>query len=82
MHRTFKDDSLAIAKDKRIERSLGFSLFSCVAVLKISGIPMRTIQQYEQRQKNINKAKAEYVVMLAKTLFCTGEDLIEKCECE
>lgn len=46
----------------------------------LSGIPVRTIQQYEQRQKNINKAQAEYLVKLAKTLCCTVEELIEKCE--
>ena len=42
-----------------------------------SGVPVRTIQQYEQRQKNINKAKAEYLVMLARVLKCTAEELIE-----
>lgn len=42
-----------------------------------SGIPLRTIQQYEQRQKNINKAQAEYLVKLAKVLYCNVEDLIE-----
>ena len=45
---------------------------------EMSGVPMRTIQQYEQRQKNINKAKAEYLVMVAKVLCCTVDDLIEK----
>ena len=44
----------------------------------LSGIPVRTIQQYEQRQKNINKAQAEYLVMLAKTLYCEVDELIEK----
>lgn len=43
-----------------------------------SGVPMRTIQQYEQRQKNINKAQAEYLVMMAKVLCCRAEDLLEK----
>ncbi|MFR2465793.1 MAG: helix-turn-helix domain-containing protein [Clostridia bacterium] len=47
---------------------------------EMSGVPMRTIQQYEQRQKNINKAKAEYLVMVAKVLCCTVDDLIEKTE--
>ena len=42
-----------------------------------SGVPVRTIQQYEQRQKSINKAKAEYLVMLARVLKCTAEELIE-----
>ena len=42
-----------------------------------SGVPLRTIQQYEQRQKQINKAQAEYLAMLAKALRCDMEDLIE-----
>ncbi len=40
-------------------------------------IPVRTIQQYEQRQKNINKAQAEYLVRLSKALYCEPEDLLE-----
>lgn len=44
---------------------------------ELSGVPVRTIQQYEQRQKNINKAQTEYLVMLAKALSCTVEDLLE-----
>lgn len=44
----------------------------------LSNIPVRTIQQYEQRQKNINKAQAEYLVMLAKVLYCEVGDLLEK----
>lgn len=47
---------------------------------ELSGVPVRTIQQYEQRQKNINKAQAEYLVMLAQVLCCESEDLIEKVE--
>ena len=46
----------------------------------LSSIPVRTIQQYEQRQKNINKAQAEYLVALAKVLYCEVEDLMEKIE--
>lgn len=45
-----------------------------------SGVPLRTIQQYEQRQKNINKAQAEYLVMLARALCCDVEDILEKSE--
>lgn len=47
---------------------------------ELSGVPLRTIQQYEQRQKNINKAQAEYLVMLARTLNCNAEDLMEHVE--
>jgi len=45
-----------------------------------SGVPVRTIQQYEQRQKNINKAAAEYIVALSKVLFCSPAELLEVSE--
>ena len=45
---------------------------------ELSNIPLRTLQQYEQRQKNINKAQAEYLVILAKILYCDVTDLMEK----
>lgn len=45
---------------------------------EISGVPLRTIQQYEQRQKSINKAQAEYLVMLSVALNCSIEQLIER----
>ena len=47
---------------------------------ELSGVPKRTIQQYEQRQKNINKAQAEYLMMLARALNCNAENLIEPIE--
>lgn len=42
----------------------------------ISGVPLRTLQQYEQKQKDIRHAKAEYVINLAKALYCRPEDII------
>ena len=42
-----------------------------------ANVPLRTIQQYEQRQKNINAASAETIIKLAKVLFCSVEDLME-----
>lgn len=42
-----------------------------------SGVPLRTIQQYEQKQKDINAAKAQSVISLAKALNCSAEDLME-----
>ena len=45
-----------------------------------SGVPLRTIQQYEQRQKNINKAQVEYLVMLANVLCCDIDELLENVE--
>lgn len=43
-----------------------------------SGVSLRSIQMYEQRNKNINKASADTMYSLAKALGCTMEYLIEK----
>ena len=43
-----------------------------------SNVSLRSIQMYEQRNKDINKASAETVLSLAKVLGCTMEDLLEK----
>lgn len=40
-------------------------------------IPVKTIQQYEQRQKNINKAQVESIIKLSRVLCCSPEDLLE-----
>ncbi len=45
---------------------------------ELSGVPVRTIQQYEQAQKNINKAQAQCLVALSRHLYCDIEDLMEK----
>jgi DNA-binding XRE family transcriptional regulator len=42
-----------------------------------TGIPIKTIQQYEQGRKDINKAQAEYVIKLAQVLCCNPVDLLE-----
>lgn len=47
---------------------------------EISGVSLRSIQMYEQRNKNINKASAETLYRLARILGCTMEDLLEKQE--
>lgn len=42
-----------------------------------SGVTLRMIQLYEQRQNDINKAQVGVVLNLAKTLGCEVEDLLE-----
>ncbi len=42
-----------------------------------TGIPLRTIQQYEQRQKNINRASFDYIVSLSNVLHCDTKVLLE-----
>ena len=41
---------------------------------EISGVPVRTIQQYEQQQKDIRKAAYETVCRLADALHCAPDD--------
>ena len=43
----------------------------------LSGVPVRTIQQYEQRRKDINKAAFESIIKLAAALSCEPSQLIE-----
>ncbi len=42
-----------------------------------SGVTLRSIQMYEQRNKDINKASVDTVHSLAKVLGCTVEELME-----
>lgn len=62
-------------KERRLQVGLSQSQLS-----ELSSVPLRTIQQYEQRQKNINFAKLETVVALAKVLSCQAIDLMELME--
>lgn len=44
---------------------------------KRSGVSLRSIQMYEQRNKDINRASAETLHRIAQTLGCQIEDLLE-----
>ena len=41
-----------------------------------TGIPIRTIQQYEQGQKQLSHARVDVVVRLSRALYCKIEDII------
>ena len=47
-----------------------------------SGISLRTIQQYEQRRKNINKAQINTLMPLSNALYCEVRELLEPVEKE
>lgn len=59
-------------KKKRIEANL-----SQKELADIAGVPLRMLQEYEQKRKNINKAQTVYVVRLADALCCDIKDLLE-----
>lgn len=44
---------------------------------ELSGVPLRTIQQYEQRIKNINHAQFNTLRALSRALFCNVDALAE-----
>lgn len=60
---------------KRIRISYGITQ---TELAQRSGVTLRSIQMYEQRNKNINKASVDTIYRLAKVLGCTMEDLMEK----
>jgi DNA-binding XRE family transcriptional regulator len=59
---------------KRIREGLGISQAKLAAE---SGVSLRSIQMYEQRNKDINKAQAITIAKLARVLSCEVEDLLE-----
>ena len=61
-------------KLKTIRKQKGFTQEKLAIFAEM---PLRTLQQYEQRQKSINKASAETVYLLAKALDVKVEDILE-----
>lgn len=70
MREHFKDTNL-----KRIRTYYGCTQ---AELARRSGVSLRSIQMYEQRHKDINKASAEAVYRISRVLGCTMEDLIER----
>lgn len=60
---------------KRIRTAYGFTQ---AQLAERSGANLRSIQMYEQRNNNINKACADTLYRIAKALGCTMEDLMER----
>ncbi len=68
-HREKKKSNLQI-----IRKARGFTQKE---LSKVSGVSLRMIQLYEQRQNDISKAQVNVVINLAKSLGCDVEDLID-----
>lgn len=60
---------------KRIRTAYGCSQRE---LSEMSCVSLRSIQMYEQRKKDINKAQSESIYRLAKALGCTMEELLEE----
>ena len=65
-------------RDTNLKRIRILRGFSQAELAKESGVSLRSVQMYEQRRKDINRAGAGTLFALAKALGCTMEDLIEK----
>lgn len=63
--------------DTNLKRFRGYAGITQTELARLSGVSLRSIQMYEQRNKNINKASAETVYRLAKIFGCSVEDLLE-----
>lgn len=63
--------------DIRLKTARAMAGLSQSELAEMSGVSVRTIQQYEQRQKSINRAKSETLLRLARALCCDMEDLME-----
>ncbi len=68
----------ATMQETKLKRRRLEAGFSQSQLAEMTGIPVRTIQQYEQRQKDINKAQVQYLIVLAQVLCCQVEELVER----
>lgn len=59
---------------KRIRRARGLSQ---IELARRAEVDIRSIQAYEQRSNDINKARAEILYRISKALGCNMEDLME-----
>ena len=60
---------------KKLRESRGLSQ---AELAKISGVSLRSIQMYEQRVNDIDKAQAQTIYKLSRVIGCSMEDLLEK----
>lgn len=67
-----------VYKETNLKRIRSYYGCSQSELAKASGVSLRSIQMYEQRNKDINKASAETIYNLSKVLGCDMEDLLER----
>ena len=67
--------ALSECRLKKLRESRGLSQ---AELAKISGVSLRSIQMYEQRVNDIDKAQAQTVYKLSRVIGCAMEDLLEK----
>lgn len=72
----YKKCSVALpeCKLKRLRESRGLSQ---AELAKASGVRLRSIQMYERRVNDIDKAQEQTVYKLSRVIGCAMEDLLE-----
>ena len=64
-------------KDTNLKRFRKYSGLSQKELADLSGVPLRQIQLFEQRQRDINHTRAIDVVRLGRVVGCKTEDLLQ-----
>ena len=70
-----KGETMSHLKEEREKKRL-----TQAKLAELSGVSLRMISYYERGYKDINKAQADSLYKLAKTLNCSMEDLMEPVE--
>lgn len=65
----------ASTKLQMLRKNIGYSQRE---LAEKAGVNLRTLQQYELKAKDINKAASKTLLSLAKVLGCRIEDIMEK----
>ena len=77
----FIDIAYKRIKDKKIQTNLGTMRkaigLSQQKLANLANVDLRSIQMYEQRKNDINKAQATTLFKISKVLGCNIEDLLE-----
>ena len=64
-------------KETNLKRIRKISGLSQKELAEASGVPLRQIQLFEQRQRDINHTRAIDVVKMSRVLGCKVEDLLQ-----
>lgn len=71
------EEKRKVSSITNLKRFRDYSGMSQSELAEESGVSLRSIQMYEQKNKDINKAQVVTVMKLAKAIGCEVEDLIE-----
>ena len=70
----FYNEAILETKLKRIRENRGISQSE---LAKLSGVKLRSIQMYEQKVNDIDKAQGHTLYKISRVLGCNIEDLLE-----